>query len=45
MSIIVQRPRTLYDVIWDYHLVGEQPDGTCLICVDRHLPCQAPVLD
>ena len=23
-------PRTLYDKIWDDHLVDEQPDGTCL---------------
>ena len=29
--------RTLYDKIWDDHLVDEQPDGTCLIYVDRHL--------
>jgi 3-isopropylmalate/(R)-2-methylmalate dehydratase large subunit len=31
------KPRTLYDKIWDDHLVNEQPDGTCLIYVDRHL--------
>jgi 3-isopropylmalate/(R)-2-methylmalate dehydratase large subunit len=30
-------PRTLYDKIWSDHLVDEQPDGTCLIYVDRHL--------
>ena len=30
-------PRTLYDKIWDDHLVDEQPDGTCLLYVDRHL--------
>ena len=29
--------RTLYDKIWDDHLVDEQPDGTCLIYIDRHL--------
>src|ERR1700687_6075259 len=29
--------RTLYDKIWEDHLVDEQPDGTCLIYVDRHL--------
>src|SRR6195256_1985920 len=28
---------TLYDKIWGDHLVNEQPDGTCLIYVDRHL--------
>ncbi len=30
-------PRTLYDRIWEDHLVDEQPDGTCLIYIDRHL--------
>ncbi len=30
-------PRTLYDKIWADHLVDEQPDGTCLIYIDRHL--------
>jgi 3-isopropylmalate/(R)-2-methylmalate dehydratase large subunit len=31
------KPRTLYDKIWDEHLVHEAPDGTCLIYIDRHL--------
>jgi 3-isopropylmalate/(R)-2-methylmalate dehydratase large subunit len=31
------KPRTLYDKIWSDHLVDEQPDGTCLIYIDRHL--------
>ena len=31
------RPRTLYDKIWDDHLVDTQPDGTALIYIDRHL--------
>ena len=30
-------PRTLYDKIWDDHVVDVQPDGTCLIYIDRHL--------
>ena len=30
-------PRTLYDKIWDDHLVDEQPDGTSLLYIDRHL--------
>ncbi|MDA3887761.1 MAG: 3-isopropylmalate dehydratase large subunit [Allgaiera sp.] len=30
-------PRTLYDKIWDDHLVQEDADGTCLIYIDRHL--------
>ncbi|HEY3918305.1 MAG TPA: 3-isopropylmalate dehydratase large subunit [Stellaceae bacterium] len=29
--------RTLFDKIWDSHLVDQQPDGTCLLYVDRHL--------
>ena len=29
--------RTLYDKIWDDHLVHEQDDGTCLLYIDRHL--------
>ncbi len=29
--------RTLYDKIWDDHLVDEADDGTCLLYVDRHL--------
>jgi 3-isopropylmalate/(R)-2-methylmalate dehydratase large subunit len=28
--------RTLYDMIWSDHLVVEEPDGTCLLYVDRH---------
>jgi 3-isopropylmalate/(R)-2-methylmalate dehydratase large subunit len=31
------RPRTLYDKIWDDHLVDTQPDGTALLYIDRHL--------
>ncbi len=30
-------PRTLFDKIWDAHLVDQQEDGTCLIYIDRHL--------
>src|SRR5713101_3262341 len=29
--------RTLYDKIWEDHMVDEQPDGTCLIYIDRHI--------
>ncbi len=29
--------KTLYDKIWDDHLVHEQEDGTCLLYIDRHL--------
>jgi len=30
-------PKTLFDKIWDAHLVHRQEDGTCLIYIDRHL--------
>ncbi len=30
-------PKTLYDKIWDAHLVHEAPDGTSLLYIDRHL--------
>ena len=33
----MSKPRTLYDKIWDDHLVEEATDGTCLIYIDRHL--------
>ena len=31
------KPRTLYDKVFDDHLVDEQADGTCLLYIDRHL--------
>src|SRR6188768_4035858 len=31
------RPRTLYEKIWDAHVVERRKDGTCLIYIDRHL--------
>ena len=34
---VVRPPRTLYDKIWDDHVVDRQPDGTCLLYIDRHL--------
>ncbi len=33
----MSEPRTLYDKIWDAHVVHEAEDGTCLIYIDRHL--------
>ena len=29
--------KTLYDKLWDSHVVREEDDGTCLIYIDRHL--------
>jgi 3-isopropylmalate/(R)-2-methylmalate dehydratase large subunit len=31
------RPRTLFDKIWDSHVVEKLPDGTCILYIDRHL--------
>ena len=30
-------PKTLYDKIWEDHLVHQQEDGPSLLYVDRHL--------
>ena len=30
-------PKTLYEKIWDAHVVDRRSDGTCLIYIDRHL--------
>ena len=30
-------PRTLYDKVFDDHVVSRQEDGTCLLYIDRHL--------
>ncbi len=31
------RPRTLYEKIWDAHVITRREDGTCLVYIDRHL--------
>ena len=31
------RPRTLFDKIWEGHVVDVGDDGTCLLYIDRHL--------
>src|SRR5215468_9130479 len=33
----MSKPRTLFDKIWNAHLVHRQDDGTCLLYIDRHL--------
>lgn len=33
----MSEPRTLYQKIWDAHIVERHDDGTCLIYIDRHL--------
>ncbi|MBB6308629.1 3-isopropylmalate dehydratase large subunit [Xanthobacter tagetidis] len=37
MNAPVGGPRTLYDKIFDDHVVERQDDGTCLLYIDRHL--------
>ena len=34
---MASRPRTLYEKIWDAHVVETRHDGTALIYIDRHL--------
>jgi 3-isopropylmalate/(R)-2-methylmalate dehydratase large subunit len=34
---MASRPRTLYEKIWDAHVVETRDDGTTLIYIDRHL--------
>ncbi len=34
---MASRSRTLYEKIWDSHVVERRDDGTCLIYIDRHL--------
>ncbi|HQR51534.1 MAG TPA: aconitase family protein, partial [Methylophilaceae bacterium] len=29
--------KTLYDKLWESHVVREEADGTCLLYIDRHL--------
>jgi len=31
------KPRTLFDKIWDSHVVDQMGDGTCILYIDRHL--------
>ena len=31
------KPRTLFDKVWDSHVVERLPDGTCVLYIDRHL--------
>ena len=37
MDDMTQKPRTLFDKVFDAHLVHEADDGTCLLYIDRHL--------
>ncbi|CAA7259509.1 unnamed protein product [Cyclocybe aegerita] len=37
MPVPVSAPRTLYDKIWDDHVVDVKEDGLALVYIDRHL--------
>jgi 3-isopropylmalate/(R)-2-methylmalate dehydratase large subunit len=37
MLRVSRPPRTLYEKIWDTHVVTRAEDGTCLLYIDRHL--------
>ena len=41
---VIQRPRTLYEKLFDEHVIAERGDGTVLLYVDRHLihECTSP---
>ena len=30
-------PQTLYEKLWNSHVVHQEPDGTALLYIDRHL--------
>ncbi|PZT89313.1 MAG: 3-isopropylmalate dehydratase large subunit [Citromicrobium sp.] len=34
---MASKPRTLYEKIWDAHVVEQRDDGTCILYIDRHL--------
>ena len=33
----MNKPRTLYEKIWDAHVIETRDDATCLVYIDRHL--------
>ena len=37
MRTRMTEPRTLFDKIWDSHLVTQQEDGTTILYIDRHM--------
>ena len=37
MTATIPGARTLFDKIWDAHVVDVQDDGTCVLYIDRHL--------
>jgi 3-isopropylmalate/(R)-2-methylmalate dehydratase large subunit len=37
MTKAARQPRTLFDKVWDLHVVSEREDGAALLYIDRHL--------
>lgn len=37
LALCMNNPRTLYQKIWDAHVVEQRDDGTAIIFIDRHL--------
>ena len=37
MSTLASKPRTLFDKLWESHVVETLPDGTAILYIDRHL--------
>jgi 3-isopropylmalate/(R)-2-methylmalate dehydratase large subunit len=35
--VTMAKPRTMYDKIWEDHLIEEEPNGASLIYIDRHI--------
>jgi 3-isopropylmalate/(R)-2-methylmalate dehydratase large subunit len=35
--------KTLYDKLWENHVVHQEADGTALLYIDRHLVLKSPV--
>ena len=33
----IEKPKTLYDKVFEAHIVNQQDDGTVLLYIDRHL--------
>ena len=31
------KPQTIFDKIWNSHVVDQNPSGECLLYIDRHL--------
>jgi 3-isopropylmalate/(R)-2-methylmalate dehydratase large subunit len=37
MSDVARNPQTLYDKLWDDHVLATEEDGSCLLYIDRHI--------